>query len=74
MMVEIARGESSCGTNRVNPTSYATGVYQIMPSSFEWYGCQGNIYNDVDNVLCAITIMKRDGYKPWEYFTDVIDK
>lgn len=41
------------------------GIFQILPSTFQGYKCEGNI-KEVDRQLdCVVKIYKRSGYKAW---------
>lgn len=41
------------------------GVFQILPSTWEGYKCEGDIKNINDQLDCGVKIYKRSGYKPW---------
>lgn len=45
------------------------GVYQIYTGTWDWYGCEGDIFNAVDNIKCAIKIEQREGWYPWHAYT-----
>lgn len=41
------------------------GIFQILPSTYKGYKCEGSI-EDVDNQInCAVKIYKKSGYYPW---------
>lgn len=45
---------------------HASGLTQILPSSFKRWGCEGDIFNYDDNVHCALQAY-RNGYAgEWE--------
>lgn len=68
IMLAIAKAESNLNEKARNPKSTARGVFQIIASTWYNYDCVGDKYNFKDNTNCAIKIMKRSGYTPWEVY------
>lgn len=66
-MVKIAFCESTFRTNAQNKNSSASGIYQIIYSTwlanskYSW----SDRYDAVKNIETAITIYKRSGFSPW---------
>lgn len=69
IMLAIGKAESGLKETAKNRSSSAKGVFQILSGS-TWYdyGCKGEIYEWKDNTICAIKIMKRSGFTPWEVY------
>lgn len=69
IMTAIAKAESGLREKAKNKVSSAKGVFQILSGS-TWYdyGCKGEIYEWKDNTNCAIKIMKKSGFTPWETY------
>lgn len=46
----------------------STGIFQILPSTWERYKCTGDKLNWLDQINCAITLQRKDGFKThWAY-------
>lgn len=41
------------------------GLWQILPSTWDFYRCTGDPFNPVDNETCARKIIEDDGYRQW---------
>ncbi len=41
------------------------GIFQILPSSFENYKCEGSILEVDDQLSCAVKIYKKSGFGAW---------
>lgn len=41
------------------------GVFQILPSTWNGYKCEGDMKNVDDQLDCGVKIWKRSGYYPW---------
>lgn len=68
-LIAIAKAESGLNEKAKNKQSSAKGVFQILSgSTWHDYGCRGEIYEWKDNTNCAIKIMKRSGFTPWDAF------
>ena len=63
LMLYIAWRESQFNPTAKNPKSSASGIYQIIKSTFQ--GCEGDVFNAYDNIDCAAKLMKRDGIIHW---------
>lgn len=74
IMLEIAYCESGAQTptdchgpineRAKNPTSSASGVFQITKAT--WEGCAGDIFKAEDNIACARKIYDKRGTQPWD--------
>lgn len=67
-MIAIGKAESGLRADARNKTSTARGVFQIIAGTWYAYDCTGDKYNYRDNIDCAIKIMKKSGYTPWDAF------
>lgn len=65
IMKSIAFSESGCRQFAKNPTSSASGVFQIMYNTARGYNC-GDRFNAWENMDCAIRIYKAAGFSQWE--------
>lgn len=63
-------GKSGIGVDpkAKNPKSSARGMFQIIAGTWYNYDCVGDKYNFKDNTECAIKIMRKSGYTPWEVY------
>ena len=69
VMLAIAKAESGLKEKAKNKVSSAKGVFQILSgSTWHDYGCKGEIYEWKDNTKCALKIMHRSGFTPWEVY------
>lgn len=41
------------------------GIFQILPSSYKRYGCEGDIKNVDNQINCGVKIYKKSGYGAW---------
>lgn len=64
-LIAIAYCESKYNPYAANPSSSAKGIFQILDGTWRVYGCTGDVYNNHDNIDCAIKIYKRSGFSPW---------
>lgn len=55
-MLAIAKAESSFLPKAENPDSSATGLFQIIDGTFEYFECTGDRKDPVDNTICAMKI------------------
>ena len=62
VMLAIADAESNFNPNAKNPHSTATGIYQFLDGSWDYFNCPGSVVNARDNIECFATVMKREGY------------
>lgn len=65
IMIEVARAESQFIPTAKNPNSSATGVFQILLSTWNGYKCTGNRTNAADNIACARKLYDASGTTPW---------
>ncbi len=65
VMVRIARAESSFIPTAKNPHSTATGVFQILKSTWIATGCTGTSTVAADNIACARKLYDSAGTAPW---------
>lgn len=65
VMVRIAQAESQFDPNAKNASSTATGLFQILKSTWEIAGCTGTITDAADNIACARKLYDADGTVPW---------
>jgi len=65
LALRIANAESEF-VNKCNTGGcrYGIGVFQIVQTTFNEQ-CQGNIYNNADNINCAIKMMSKNQYWRW---------
>lgn len=73
VMLNIAIAESGYGgkpcVNNDNPTSSASGCFQILRATWKDYKCDGLFdeaaMDDDMNIACAVKIEDRSGTTPW---------
>lgn len=65
LALSIAKAESGFDPKAKNKTSSATGVFQIINSTFK-KNCEGSVWTAQDNVRCGILLLKRDGHSHWD--------
>jgi hypothetical protein len=68
IMTAIAKAESNLNEKAKNRKSTASGIFQIIASTWYQYDCVGDKWDWKDNTNCAIKIMKRSGFTPWEVY------
>lgn len=61
----VAFCESSYNEKAKNKHSSASGLYQIINSTWSHYGCTGDKFDARDNATCAKKIYDKSGLKPW---------
>lgn len=64
VMVSIARAESNFRPHAKNNHSTATGVFQILIGTWNWFDCEGERTDAEDNIKCAMAIAD-DGLHHW---------
>ncbi len=65
--LRIANKESTYNEHAKN--GYASGLFQIMPTTWNYNNCTGDIFYYKDNIKCAIQIYYRRGnFKDWTTF------
>lgn len=64
-MVKIAKCESGYKANAKNPTSTATGIFQIIIGTWDGNKCLGERWDYEDNIKCGWQIYKLRGTQPW---------
>lgn len=82
VMLNIAIAESGLGglpcKNKDNPTSSASGCFQILRKTWTDYKCEGTFDNDAmnddKNIACAVKIEARSGTSPWNESKSVWSK
>jgi len=65
IMKRIAYCESFFIPNAENNSSSATGLFQIIDGTWDYFGCQGERTNVEDNVVCAMKIATEGGLHHW---------
>lgn len=65
LMLAIADAESDFIADADNPKSTAGGLFQILDGTWEWFECEGEKTNPIDNTLCAIKIATTSGIHHW---------
>lgn len=65
IMLKIAKCESNFNPEAMNKTSTATGLYQIINSTWKQFKCTGGITDVEDNIKCAMKLASLDGYHQW---------
>ena len=68
IMLAIAKAESNLKERAANRHSTARGVFQIIAGTWYNYDCVGDKYSWKDNTICALKIMHRSGFTPWEVY------
>lgn len=65
----IASRESGCNPNAYNGVYGASGVFQIIPSSWAAWtarcGIYGSVFNAATNVAVAACVVADEGWGPW---------
>ena len=65
VMLRIAEAESSLASRAKNPASTASGLFQILKSTWDSNGCLGEPFVASDNIACAKILYSRYGTTPW---------
>jgi hypothetical protein len=65
-LLRVVQCESGWDQWAKNKNSSASGLFQILRGSWEYYGCSGNVFAGRDNIDCAMIIIERDGFVPWD--------
>lgn len=65
VMLRIAKAESGFNPHAKNPESTASGVFQILTSTFKDAKCEGDIFDVYDNTRCARKLLATSGTQPW---------
>ena len=66
IMVHIARAENrGFDPKAKNPNSSASGLFQILRSTWISEGCVGEVFSPSDNIACARILYNRYGTRPW---------
>ena len=60
----LAKIESNYEPRAKNPSSTAKGIYQWIDSSWS-ENCQGDVYDPVDNIVCAMKTISKGGLRHW---------
>lgn len=65
--IRVARCESGKNLNprAKNPSSTASGIFQIIYGTWNGNDCQGNAFDFVSNIDCAYKIFAKRGFQPW---------
>lgn len=74
ILLKIAQCESGNRADAKNPTSSASGRFQFIKSSWEYYGkklwgdewVNKDVFNFKDNTDLALYVYKLNGVKDWE--------
>lgn len=66
VMVRIAKAESSFNPNAKNSSSTATGLFQILVGTWEYYDCKGSRTDAPSNIACARKIYEDSGTLAWK--------
>lgn len=66
VMVKIAQAESQFNPTNKNPSSSASGLFQILKGTWKSYSCTGSVMNAADNISCARKIYDDDGTSQWD--------
>lgn len=70
-MLKIAYCESGNGCSAPinpkakNPYSTAKGVFQILDGTWAGAECEGDQYDEDDNIACARKLYDSSGTRPW---------
>lgn len=63
--IKVAFYESTMNPNARGYAGPYFGLYQIYTGTWNGYGCEGDIFNAIDNTSCAIKIYRAEGWSPW---------
>lgn len=64
-MIRIAKAESGLRPRAKNPSSSASGLFQIIAGTWYSNDCVGDKWNFEDNTRCAYKLYQRRGFQPW---------
>jgi soluble lytic murein transglycosylase-like protein len=64
--VKIARAESGLVCTAKSASSSATGLFQVIKGTKKAFGCEGEMVNCEDNIICAMKILKTSGDHHWD--------
>jgi hypothetical protein len=64
-MLKVAYCESKFNPRAKNPKGTATGVFQIISSTWKSNKCIGDPTNADDNIACAKKIYEKEDTRPW---------
>lgn len=64
-MIRIARAESSLNPLAKNRNSTASGLFQVIASTWYHYDCVGDKWDFEDNIRCAYKLYQKSGFQPW---------
>lgn len=64
-MIRIAKCESGLRPGAKNPTSTATGIFQIIIGTWDGNKCEGERWDFQDNIKCAYKLYQSRGFQPW---------
>lgn len=73
IMHRVAWAESKFDPKAKNPSSTASGVFQILSGTWAHYKCVGDVFEASDNIACARRIYDREGTRPWNASKHVWD-
>ncbi len=65
IMAYIALAESGLNPLAKNPGSSASGVFQILKSTWVDAGCEGDVFVAENNIKCAQKLYTVSGTTPW---------
>ena len=65
-MIRIARCESGLRPEAKNPTSTATGIFQIIIGTWDGNKCEGERWDFQDNIKCAYKLYQSGKFQPWD--------
>ena len=65
-MIRIGKAESELVPTAKNPISTATGIFQIIDSTWNSCGCSGDKTDYIDNIKCSYRVLKVQGLGAWE--------
>lgn len=65
VMVAIADAESDFNPKNKNPSSSASGLFQITKGTWADHKCAGDVFNAEDNIACAKKLKASRGTQPW---------
>ena len=66
IMYWVALNESGMEPSAVNPSG-ASGLFQIVGTTFRGAKCEGDVFNYQDNIKCAAKLYRANGLRDWEW-------